>query len=506
MHIGQTPCFCHHCRMDYHKIRNKIAEGKEIVEKYKDETPKPVLEVCFSMFDINEMLVDKLEELDNKISKNSGNSSVPPSQDPNRSRKPKNKSNKKSGGQAGHKGSNLARVLNPDAVVEHKPKGKCKCGKSISELKHELHSSRQVFEVEILKKTIEHRVFETVCTCGKSHCASYPTGVTAPVQYGASIQAVVSYLSKYQLIPYERLQEMMSEIFDCPLSEGTVDNICLKSITGLEDFENKAKEELLKQKIIHVDETPVRVENNKNYFHVACNQAISLISYHVSRGMKAVVDIGVLDKFKGTLIHDCYSMYFNYGKSHVVCNGHLLRELKFVEDQYEFRWSSEMQIFLYDLKALVDSSKESDERLFDHLDADKFAEEFEGILKRGRSEMSSLIVSVVNKGKVRGKQHPALNLCNRMLRLKKEILLFMYDFDIPFTNNEAERDLRMAKVHQKVSGCFRSERGARNYALFRSYILTIKKQGLGIFEAIKNLFNPKENKTLDLIFKAHPAE
>ena len=107
-----------------------------------------------------------------------------------------------------------------------------------------------------------------------------------------------------------------------------------------------------------------------------------------------------------------------------------------------------------------------------------------------------------NKGKVRGKQHPALNLCNRMLRLKKEILHFMYDFDIPFTNNEAERDLRMAKVHQKISGCFRSERGARSYALFRSYILTLKKQGLGIFEGIKNLFNPKRNASLDLIFKA----
>ena len=487
--------------MDYQKIRNKIAEGKEIIEKYKDETPKPVLEVCYSMFDINEMLVDKLEELDNKISKNSSNSSVPPSQDPNRSRNPRNKSNKKSGGQAGHKGSNLARVLNPDTVIEHRPKGKCKCGKKLSELKHDLHSSRQIFEIEIIKKAIEHRVFETVCTCGKSHCASYPNGLNAPVQYGASVQAVVSYLSKYQLIPYERLQEVMAEIFNCPLSEGTVDNICLKSMSGLEEFEEKAKKELLNQKLLHVDETPVRVENNKNYFHVICNQAISLISYHVSRGMKAVVDIGVLDKYKGTLIHDCYSMYFNYGRFHAVCNGHLLRELKFVEDQYGYRWSSEMQIFLYDLKALVDLSKESTDRLFDHLDSDKFAEEFESILNRGRSEMKVLINSVISKGKKRGKQHPALNLCNRMLRLKKEILLFMYDFDIPFTNNEAERDFRMAKVHQKISGCFRSERGARNYALFRSYILTIKKQGLSIFDGIKNLFNPIENQTLDLIFK-----
>lgn len=200
------------------------------------------------MFEINEMLIDKLEELDNKISKNSSNSSVPPPQDPNRSRNPRNKSNKKSGGQAGQKGSNLARVLNPDAVIEH-------------------------------------RVFEAVCTCGKSHCASYPNGLNAPVQYGASVQAVVSYLSKYQLIPYERLQEVMAEILNCPLSEGTVDNICLKSMSGLEEFEDKAKKELLNQKLLHVNETPVRVENNKNYFHVICNQAISLIFDHISQGV-----------------------------------------------------------------------------------------------------------------------------------------------------------------------------------------------------------------------------
>ena len=219
-------------------------------------------------------------------------------------------------------------------------------------------------------------------------------------------------------------------------------------MAGLATFESKAKEELLKQKSLHVDETPVQVETSKSYFHVICNQAITLISYHISRGMKAVVDIGVLDKFKGILIHDCFSMYFNYGSGHVVCNGHLLRELKFIEEKYNFEWAKHVQIFLYDLKGLVDESKESGVRLFDHLDCEDFANEFKSILQLGRIEMSTLIAEVKNKGKRRGKQHPALNLCNRMLRLTKEILLFMWDFDIPFTNNEAERDLRMAKTHQ----------------------------------------------------------
>ena len=204
--------------MDYQKIRNKISEGKEIVERYKHETPQPVLDVCYSMFEINEMLVDKLEELDNKISKNSSNSSLPPSRDPNRNRGNKNKTGKKNGGQTGHKGSTLARVANPDAVIKHRPKGKCRCGKQLSDLKLDMQSSRQVFEIEILKKSIEHQVYQGVCGCGEKHCASYPDGVNAPVQYGASVRAIVAYLSKYQLVPYERVEEMMGELFDCPLS------------------------------------------------------------------------------------------------------------------------------------------------------------------------------------------------------------------------------------------------------------------------------------------------
>ena len=188
--------------MDYKKIREKISEGKAIVEKYKDETPTPVLEVCYSMFEINEMLVDKLEELDNKISKNSRNSSRPPSKDENSPKKNQSlrgKSGKKSGAQNGHSGSTLKKVDNPDKIVPHYLKGKCTCGSNLSKLSQSLHSARQVFDIEIVNSVTEHQTYQGICSCGIKHSASYPEGVNANVQYGQGVRAIVGYLSKYQL-------------------------------------------------------------------------------------------------------------------------------------------------------------------------------------------------------------------------------------------------------------------------------------------------------------------
>jgi len=488
----------------YDEVRVKVKSNRELFDTEKHLLSPPVREAVDSTFDICLFLVDKLEELDNKISKNSSNSSNPPSTDPKKKgNKNKGKTGKNTGGQPGHKGHNLKMVANPSVVVTHAPKGKCDCGKNLSSIDLSPTAARQVFEIEIINKVVEHQTLSGFCSCGIKHSGEFPVGVNASTQYGESVRGIVSYLSAYQIIPSERLAELMGDLFNYPLSEGTVDNIKNEGMGHLSDFESKIQDAILKQKVGNVDETPIRVGGHSGYLHVFCNTALSYISYHAKRGMKAVVDIGILDKFKGTLMHDCFSMYFNYGTRHAVCNGHLLRELEFVIEKYSYTWAKEMKTFLLDANDLVKMSKAGNEILFDHLDCEKFEEEFKGILLRGRLEMIHLIGDVKNKGKRRGKQHPALNLCNRMLKLQKEVLLFLRDFDVPFTNNEAERDLRMSKVQMKVSGCFRSEDGARCFALFRSYIQTMKKHGLNIFEGIKNLFNPKGNETLDLIFRPH---
>jgi len=490
--------------MDYQKIRNKIAEGKEIVEKYKDETPKPVLEVCFSMFDINEMLVDKLEELDNKISKNSRNSSRPPSKDentPQRNQSLRGKSGKKSGGQDGHSGSTLKKVETPDKIIQHPLKGKCKCGQNLSQLQSHLHSTRQVFEVEILNVVTEHQVFEGECLCGKKHCSLYPEDVTANVQYGPGVRSIVGYLSKYQLIPSERLEEMMSDLFKTSVSEGTIDNFGRYAEDALNEFKDKFEGHVSEMKIGNVDETPTKVSGKQGYFHVLSNEAFSFLYFNFTRGMSAVNTLGFLSRFKGTLVHDCFSMYFNYGKDHAVCNAHLLRELTFIEEKYNYIWAHQVKRFLLDLNDLVWWHKNNDIYYLDKNDIDELENSFKNLLSEGRNECLPLIKSVRNKGKRRGKQHPALNLLNRMLKLQTEILKFMNDFDVPFTNNQAERDLRMTKVHLKVSGGFRSEKGAHIFALFRSYIGTAKKHGQSVFTALKNLYNSSHNETLDLFFK-----
>lgn len=489
--------------MDYQKIRNKIAEGKEIVEKYKDETPKPVLEVCYSMFEINGMLVDKLEELDNKISKNSDNSSLPPSKDPRpkKNQSLRGKSGKKTGGQNGHKGSTLKKVENPDKIIPHALKGKCNCGIPLSTLPSSLHSTRQVFEVEIKNLVVEHQVFETECSCGMKHCSAYPEGVNASVQYGPSVRAIVGYLSKYQLIPSERLEEMMSDIFNTPLSEGTIDNISNYAEDGLNEFKNKFEEHVPEMKVGNADETTTSVNGKLGHIHVLSNEAFTFLYYDVKRGMTAVGRLGFLAKFTGTLVHDCFSMYFNYGDKHAVCNAHLVRELTFIEEQYGHRWAHKVKRFLLDLNELKIYYKLNNIFHIDKNDLDELVKNFLELLLEGRDECLPLIKAVLNKGKKRGKQHPALNLVNRMLKLKTEILKFAHDFDIPFTNNLAERDLRMVKVHLKVSGGFRSEKGAEIFALFRGYIGTAKKHGQSVFTALKNLYSPSHNDSLDLFFK-----
>ncbi len=219
--------------------------------------------------------------------------------------------------------------------------------------------------------------------------------------------------------------------------------------------------------------------------------------------MEAVGRLGFLPKFKGTLVHDCFSMYFNYGDKHAVCNAHLLRELTFIEEQFQHRWAHKVKRFLFDLNELKKFYKLSNIFYVDQNDLDNLVTNFKELLLEGREECLPLIALVKNKGKKGGQQHPALNLVNRMLKLRNEILKFIHDFDVPFTNNQAERDLRMTKVYLKVSGGFRSKRGAELFALFRGYIGTAKKHGQSVFTALKNLYNSSHNNSLDLFFKPH---
>jgi transposase len=489
----------------YKQVREKIEDNKKLFDTERHLLSKPVREAVDSTFDICKFLVDKVEELDNKISKNSRNSSKAPSTDNKDEIKPnqslREKSERKSGGQNGRKGSFLKRVETPDQVISHKPKENCSCGKSLKKLNLELISQRQVFEIEFKKTVVEHQQFKVTCTCSKEHFGEFPEEVKAHTQYGKSVRAVVNYLSKYQLIPSGRLKELFSDLFGIEVSEGSIDNFSNYGQDSLDVFKKLFFEHVNFIKAANVDETTTRVNGKRGHLHVFSNEYMTYIYYHLKRGMEAVNDCGLLSKFNGTLIHDCFSMYFNYGKDHAICNAHLLRELTFIEEKYNLKWAHQIKVFLNDLNQLVKEDNQLSTPLLDSVAKDLLRDDFFRLLDLGRIECEPLIKKTKNKGRVRGKQHVALNLINRLIRLRSDILRFMYNDEIPFTNNQAERDLRMTKVHLKISGGFRSERGAKNYALFRSYISTVKKHGLSVFEALKNLHNPYDNPTLGMIFK-----
>lgn len=478
--------------LDYQKIRDKISDGKKIVEFYKDETPKPVLEVCYAMFDINELLVNKLEEIDHRTRKNSKNSSRPPSSD-QKGTTSKN-SAKKSGGRDGHGGSTLRRS-HPDETLYHRPSGNCRCGNNLAHARETNQIISQSIEVEILKKVIDHIAVEVTCACGKKHIGDSP--YRHNLQYGTSVQALVSYFSKYQLIPFERLTEVMRDIFDVGVCEGTVENISSKGFEKLDRFEELLRAALLKSKSGHSDETTTRVNGKNSYLHVFSNDAFTYLQHHAKRGMQALNDIGIAPKFMGILVHDCFKMYFNLNCRHAVCNSHLLRELYFVTEFYKHEWSNKVATFLYDLNEYKKELMKYGIYKIDQNDFDLLKIELNDLLLAGREEIVPLLRE--NRGKKRAAQPPPVNLCNRMLKLQKEILMFAEDFDIEFTNNQAERDLRMTKVHLKISGQFKSANGAKMFCLYRSFIGTLKKHKLNIMQGLRDVFSGSES-TLNQIF------
>lgn len=435
----------------------------------------------------------RVQELELLIKKDSHNSHLPPSSDRKPKRYPKkNKGTRNSsGGQQGHKGATLRQIEAPNQTIHHKLQGDCShCGSWLGNIGNKTVVKRQVFDLEFNVKVTEHQAEKGVCGCGKSHTAEFPHGVDAHVQYGASVRSLVNYLSVYQLIPFDRLEEICTDLFGLTLSEGTIFNTNNSSFEKLKGFENKLKEALVNSEINHADETPIKIGKQSLYLHVLSNSMMTLLVPHQGRGTKAVNEIGVLPNFKGILSSDFFGMYYSsfYFKN-AACHAYLGRELTLLEEEFKLRWAHEMNRFFLDLNDYMDDYRagESPPQAYDiHL----FNEEFEKIIFKAKLQTPDW-----DQG---GKKSVAGNLLSRIIRHKEAVLRFMNDHRVPFTNNLAERDLRMAKVRQKVSGCFRSFTGAQIYARLRSYISTVKKQGRNVWEALKVLHIYKKPRFIEL--------
>jgi transposase len=440
--------------------------------------------------------INKLEEdvaqLKAAIHKNSQNSSKPPSSDMFRPPKSlRGKSDKPTGGQPGHEGHSLKQVEKPDHVKEHPLRGTCDCGRNLTNGKNRGYERRQVFDVpKPVVEVTEHRSETKECACGRLHTADFPSGVDAPVQYGTNIRSMLVYFSQYQMIPQKRICEAMTDLFGVNVSEGTVNKAIQQAHDRLYATEKAVKAKIQGSPVVFGDESGIYVGGKRMWQHVVSTLFYTYLFCHERRGRQALKDDGILEAFIGRLMHDGWMSYFDLDCLHALCNAHHLRELIFLSEECGQRWAGTMIKLLCHIKKTVDRAKEAGREHLAPRTLQQYRNRYEAILACGNRKNPMQWQRTISGKRGRIKQTTARNLLNRLGKYAEETLAFMYDFKVPFDNNLAERDLRMSKVKQKVSGCFRSMGGAQAFCRIRGYISTVRKHGFRVFDQIANCFDP----------------
>lgn len=438
-------------------------------------------------------LSERLALLEARMAKDSHNSSKPPSSDdphhplrPN----PRQPSGKKPGGQNGHPGSTLQMSATPDKVVRH---GVCRCDHCQRSLKGMLASllRRQVYDLPLIKMLItEHQVESIECPfCGMITTADFPDNVPPGATYGERFQSFATYLQHQHLVPYDRTADLLADLTGHRPSPGTLANFQQRIATQLSAVEQFIIDKLCDAPLVHVDETGVHCVKTLYWLHNVSTEALTLYGIDAKRGGEAMDRIGILPRFAGKVVHDHWQSYFDYDCEHVLCNAHHLRELLYIEEAFGERWAAQMRQLLLTMKHAVDLAISSGATAFSMRRLRQFRTRYDDIIAAGERYHQQLgppgppgIALAKKRG--RKKQRPGKNLLDRLKLRVRETLAFLYDFTVPFTNNLAERDLRMAKVKEKISGCFRSVAAARAFFRIRGYISTARKQGWNILGAI----------------------
>jgi hypothetical protein len=309
--------------------------------------------------------------------------------------------------------------------------------------------------------------------------AAFPAEATCPVQYGPRVKALAIYLTHYQLLPYERAAEFFHDVFGQSMSKGTLVTFNRDVGNSLADFEESVHQELLKSPVIHFDETGIRVEGKRQWLHVASTPHATAYLIHPNRGKKAIERMNILPRFQGTSVHDAWSPYFAYDSSqHALCHAHHLRELTAIWEEYGQVWANDMIAFLLFGKEVKEEDAVSCAANLHHWDV-----AYARILQRAERELQR---SGLDRPQLeKGKQHPAKNLYDRLNRYKKAVLAFLADPAVPFDNNQAERDVRMVKTRQKISGTFRSDHGPQTFCRLRGLISTARKQGRNVLQTLE---------------------
>jgi transposase len=434
-------------------------------------------------------------ELRSRLNSNSSNSSKPPSSDGYKKKPafPK-KQNGKQGGQKGHKGRTLQQVAHPDKIIECDP-DKCTCGHEFSKEQLSIAERRQVFDLpEPCLEVTEYQIREAACSaCGQIHKGVAPEGVNAPVQYGNGVKAYTVLLNVHFKLPFKKIQLLFGDLFGYSINESTVYSASQQCYEKLEESEDIIRSKVAGNDVTHADETGLRVAGKLHWLHTATTVLFTYLFIHPNRGTEALKsDKSILDKVIGWLVHDCWSSYFSFEKlKHAICGAHILRELEGLAESGQSKWAKTFKTFLMIIYLMP----------------------FEERVKR-RQHIESRYSLICDMGiklepppqkkpgkRGRYKRTKGRNLVERLISEKDAVLAFAFNEEVPFTNNLAERDIRPAKVKQKISNCFRTFHGAEIYARIEGFVSTIRKQNQNVFAELRNTFEGQ-----NFITKTYPAK